>query len=202
MQSPGEQDFEILDEQPLHSGFMKLVRLTLRHRLFRGGWSPPLQRELLERRDAVGVLLYDPARDQVVLVEQFRPGAARRPGSPWLLEIIAGMVEEGEAPEQVARRESEEEADCRVEALMPICRYYCSPGGSSEYFHLFLGRVDAGGAGGVHGLADEYEDIRVLPLPLGEALARLERGEIRNALAIISLQWLALHRERVRAEWA
>lgn len=197
--SPADVDVEA--EEVLHDGFMKLRRYQLRHRKFDGGWSPSLSRELLVRRDAIGVLLYDPARDEVVLVEQFRAGAMLQREVPWLLEIVAGIIEDGEQPEQVARREAMEEAGCTITALLPVCRYFASPGGSNEYFHVFIGRVDASHAGGVHGLADEAEDIKVHVLPLSDALERVARDEINNALAIIALQWLALNRERLRRDW-
>ncbi len=194
-------DVNVEAEEVLHDGFMKLRRYQLRHRKFDGGWSPSLSRELLVRRDAIGVLLYDPARDEVVLVEQFRAGAMLQREVPWLLEIVAGIIEDGEQPEQVARREAMEEAGCTITELLPVCRYFASPGGSNEYFHVFIGRVDASHAGGVHGLADEAEDIKVHVLPLSDALDRVARDEINNALAIIALQWLALNRERLRRDW-
>lgn len=194
-------DVEVQSAESLHDGFMKLRRYTLRHRKFDGGWSPVLSRELLVRRDAVGVLLYDPARDDVVLVKQFRAGAMLHRQVPWLLEIVAGIVEDGEQPEEVARREAQEEAGCEISALLPVCRYFASPGGSNEYFHLFVGRVDASDAGGVHGLDDEAEDILVCAMPLDEALDLVAQDQINNALAIIALQWLALNRERVRRDW-
>jgi len=137
-----------------------------------------------------------------VLIEQFRIGALVAGISPWLIEVVAGIVEEGEAPEEVARRETREEAGLEIQALMPMCRYLVSPGGSSESVRLYCGRVDSRGAGGIHGLAEEHEDIRVDRLPYGEAMRLLEEGRVTNSVSLIALQWLALHRERVRAAWA
>jgi len=196
------KDIEILDKSEQYKGYFRINRYRLRYRLYAGGWSGELQRELFERGHAVGVLPYDPAADSVVLIEQFRIGALVAGMGPWLTEVVAGIIEEGEAPEEVARRETREEAGIEVMDLMPICRYLVSPGGSSESVILFCGRVDSRGAGGIHGLAAEHEDIKVDVVPYAEAMRRLEEGDFTNAISIIALQWLALHRGRVRAAWA
>lgn len=192
----------ILEQVTAYQGFFRIVRYRLQHELFGGGWSGEMRRECLERGQAVAVLLYDPARDQVVLVEQFRTGALADPNGPWLLEIVAGIVEDGETVEDVARRETVEEAGCTLLDLVPICRCYVSPGGTSETVTLFCGRVDAAQAGGIHGLADEHEDIRVQVLARSEALAQLQSGRIQSAPPIIALQWLELHGKELRQRWA
>ncbi|AOS95906.1 ADP-ribose pyrophosphatase [Microbulbifer aggregans] len=195
---------EVLEREAVFKGFFTMLRLTLRHRLFRGGWSGEMQRELFVRDPAVGVLLYDPGRDQVALTEQFRIGALDRAGGPWCLEVVAGMVEEGETLEEVARREVLEEAGLKVGALRYIRSYLPSPGGSSERMHLFCALVDLSEAGGHFGVSDEHEDIRLRVLPCEQVLAALEGGDpdgtpIDNAASIISLQWLRRHREELRA---
>lgn len=194
-------ELEILDKEVCYQGFFRLERYRLRHALFGGGWSRELTRELFERGRAVAILLYDPERDCVVLTEQFRIGALSAPGGPWLLEIVAGIVDEQEAGEDVARREAMEEAGCTVLDLIPICEYLVSPGGTSEQIKVYCGRVDASEAGGIRGLAHEGEDIRVHVVPLAEALDMLNAGRIDSASPIIALQWLALHREDVRGRW-
>ena len=193
---------ELLEKSESYSGFFRINRYRLRHRLFAGGWSGVIEREVFERGHAVGVLPYDPVADSLVLIEQFRIGALVAGMSPWLIEVVAGIIEEGEAPEGVARRETLEEAGLEIQALMPMCRYLVSPGGSSESVRLYCGRVDSRGAGGIHGLAEEHEDIRVDHLPYGEAMRLLEEGQVTNSVGLIALQWLALHRDRVRAAWA
>jgi len=193
---------ELLDKSERYSGFFRINCYRLRHRLFAGGWSGAIEREVFERGHAVGVLPYDPVADSVVLIEQFRIGALVAGMSPWLIEVVAGIAEEGEAPEEVARRETQEEAGLEIQALMPMCRYLVSPGGSSESVRLYCGRVDSRGAGGIHGLAEEHEDIRVDRLPYGDAMRLLEEGRVTNSVSLIALQWLALHRDRVRAAWA
>ncbi len=196
-----DKRLEILGKETVYQGFFRLDRYRLRHSLFGGGESKVLVRELFERGHAVGVLPYDPVRDEVVLVEQFRVGALEEPDGPWLLEIVAGMIEPGEQPQEVAHREAAEEAGCVLQELVPVARYYSSPGGSSERVTVFCARVSTEGLGGIHGEPSEGEDIRVVVLPFAEAFALVENGRIKAALPIIALQWLALNRERLRREW-
>jgi ADP-ribose pyrophosphatase len=192
---------EIIDKTLRYKGFFEIVRYRFRHRLFAGGWSGEIEREVFERGHAVAVLPYDPAADAVVLIEQFRIGAYVAGMAPWQTEIVAGIIEEGEAPEDVARREAEEEAGAAIGALIPICRYLVSPGGASESVQIYCGRVNSKGLGGIHGLPHENEDIRVEVQPFAAALEALKAGKIGNAVTIVALQWLALNREQVRAAW-
>ena len=196
------EDVEVIEREACFSGFYRLDRLRLRHRQFAGGMGPALSRELFVRFDAVCVLPYDPQRDTVVLIEQFRVGALDKSANPWLLELVAGLIEPGEQPEQVALREALEEADLALTSLWPITQYYPSPGGSDERVHLFVGRCDSRGASGVHGLAEEGEYIRVHVWPLEDALDAVKDGRIDNAASIIALQWLALNRAEVRGLWS
>ena len=183
--------FRILNHEPLYRGFFRLDAWTIEHDRFDGG-RQTIVREHLERGDAVAVLLHDPKRDQVLLIEQFRIGPAVRPdtadGDAWLLEIVAGMLDEGESPEDCARRECIEEAGYAPEKLTPLGWYYSTPGGSSERIHLFLGEVDrnrpAGPGGGVAG---EHEDIRVLWTPRAQALAWVAEGRINSAPPMLAL---------------
>ena len=195
-------DVEVLQRETCFKGFYRLDRLHLRHRQFAGGMGPQLSRELFVRHDAVCVLPYDPRRDSVVLIEQFRVGAMDKSANPWLLELVAGLIDKDEQPEEVAHREAEEEADLQLTALWPITQYYPSPGGSDERVHLYLGRCDSEGVGGLHGLAEEGEDIRVHVWPLEDALRAVRDGRIDNAASIIALQWLALNRAEVRGLWS
>jgi ADP-ribose pyrophosphatase len=194
-------DVEIESHSICFQGFFRIEKFRLRHSLFKGGMSEIMSRELFERGQAVAVLPYDPVLDRVVLIEQFRIGALNDPQGPWLTEIVAGMTTEGEAPESVAQREAEEEAGCVISELLPICRFYPSPGGCSETAVLFCGRVDASSVGGIHGLAHEHEDIRVLTAGLVEAMQWIESGRIISAAPIMALQWLVLNRDKVLAAW-
>ncbi len=196
-----EADLEIIEREVCYQGFYRLARLRLRHRLFAGGMSPPIVRELIEKGDVAAILLYDPQRDEVVMIEQFRVGAHADPRGPWLLEIVAGLIEDGETAADVARREAREEAGCLVQQLRPISSFYVSPAKTSQRTHLFLGRVDSSNAGGIHGLADEGEDTRVVRLAAAEAIACAEEGRIDSAWPLVALFWFARHRPTVREEW-
>ena len=153
------KDVEIVSCSSKYQGFFKLVELKLKHRLFAGGWSNVFTRELFVRREAVVLLPYDPLTDQVVIQQQFRIGALADKRSPWLIELVAGMVEEGEEREEVAHREAWEEAGCKVKTLELISQYWVSPGGTDELISVYCGWVDSRGVGGIHGLPHENEDI-------------------------------------------
>ncbi len=197
-----DDDVEVVEREACFRGFYQLDRLHLRHRLFAGGMGKLINRELFVRHDAVCVLPYDPQRDCVVLIEQFRIGALDKSANPWLIELVAGLIDKDEQPEEVARREAVEEAGLELAELWPLTQYYPSPGGSDERVHLYVGRCDSRGAGGVHGLEEEGEDIRVHVWPLEDALAAVRDGRIDNAASIIALQWLALNRAEVRGLWS
>ena len=194
-------DIEILDRVVCYEGYFRLERYKLRHRLFAGGWSDEIVREVFHRGDGAAVLLYDPDRDQLAFIEQFRIGALNAPGGAWITEVVAGAMQADEEPEDVVYREALEEANCRVEALIPICSYLVSPGGATERIHLYCGRVDASRAGGIHGLAEEGEDIRVIVMSYDEALEELHTGRLNSAAPVIAIQWLRLNRDHVRAQW-
>jgi ADP-ribose pyrophosphatase len=194
---------EIIEREVAFQGYFQIIRLRLRHEQFRGGMGSVLSRELFERGQATAILPYDPDRDEVVLVEQFRPGALGAPGDPWLIEPVAGIIEAGEMPADVARREAREEAGLEIEDLIEACEYFVSPGGATERCRVFIGRARTAFAGGVHGLAGEGEDIKVHVLRLADALALIGHDpRMRTASALVALQWLALNRDRVRAAFA
>lgn len=193
--------WSVIDKKRLYSGFFKLTEYKLKHDLFEGGESPTLVRELLFRHHAAAVLPYDPVRDEVVLIEQFRIGATDDPSGPWLIEIIAGLREPDETAEELIHREAMEEAGCEVSDLMPVHRYYSSPGSSNEQIEVFFARTDTTGLGGVHGIDDEGEDIRVRVVSSDTAFEWLDQGRIDSAVPIIALQWFRLNRERIRRQW-
>lgn len=194
-------DVEISHDELVYDGFFKMRALRLRHRLFAGGWSPEIRRELFVRNPAVGVVLYDRDNDLIGLVEQFRVGALQEEHSPWCLEIVAGIVEDGETPEDVARREIQEETGLQVAELDYICNYLSSPGGSNERLDLFCAYCDLSASGGsLHGLPTEGEDIKFHVLPGAEVFAELYQGRFNNAATMICLQWLQLQRLRWMSE--
>ncbi|TFH91734.1 ADP-ribose diphosphatase [Vibrio ouci] len=194
------QDVEIISKETLFQGFFRMVKYRFKHRLFEGGWSEPIEREMFERGHAAAMLPYDPIRDQVVIIEQIRVGAMEHQ-SPWQLEIVAGMIDQGEVAEDVVRREAVEEAGIEVGLLEKVTSYYPSSGGCSEMLDVFVGQVDASTAYGVHGLDYEGEDIRVHVMSRQQAYQWFIDGKFENGASIIALQWLELNHQRLKEEW-
>jgi ADP-ribose pyrophosphatase len=194
-------DVEILETSVCHAGHLRVESLRLRCRRFQGDWSEPFRREVLKREPGVGVLLYDPDTDQILMVEQFRVGCLDDvQNGPWALELVAGLVDKDETAAEVAVRECEEEAGICVERVLPVATYYNSPGGSAEKLSIFCARFDAAEARlGIYGLATESENIRSCLVAREVALAAVAAGRINNAMSIIALQWLQLHLDEVRA---
>jgi ADP-ribose pyrophosphatase len=197
-----ENDVEIAERQTAFQGYFRIDRYVLRHRLFNGGWSAPITREVFERGHSVAVLLYDPVRDAIAVIEQFRPGALAAGIGPWMIECVAGIIGEGEAPEHVARREAFEETACRLGRVEPIGKFIYSPGACSEICRLFIGEFDSGTASGVHGLAEEHEDIKIHVVPVDTALGWLDAGTIDNAALLIAVSWLARNKDSLRRRWS
>jgi ADP-ribose pyrophosphatase len=196
------KDVEIHGERTVFHGFFTMKSYQFRHRLFQGGWSDLVTREIFERGDAVVVLPFNPHTDEVVLIEQFRFGAMRSSATPWLLEAVAGMFGPDEQPEQVARREAAEEAGLSLGRMIPLLSYLSSPGGTTERIHLYLGELTGPVETGVFGLAEEHEDIKVHVMQRQQAVDLLNAGKIDNAATVIALQWLSLQLESVRQQWA
>ena len=196
-----KNDVEIIARETLYSGFFSMELYRFRHRLFNGEMSGEIKREIFERGHAAVLLPFDPVRDEVVLVEQVRIAAYDTSETPWLLEMVAGMIEEGESVEDVARREALEEAGLAIGRTKPVLSYLASPGGTTERSSIMVGEVDATTAKGIHGLADENEDIRVHVVSREQAYQWVEEGLIDNAASVIALQWLQLHHQNLRNEW-
>ncbi|WP_087018872.1 ADP-ribose diphosphatase [Thaumasiovibrio subtropicus] len=193
-----KHDVALLEKETVFQGFFRMVKYRLKHKLFAGGWSEEMDREVFERGHAVALLPYDPQRDQVVMVEQFRVGAYIAGCAPWQMEIVAGIIEDGETPHDVALREAEEEAGLKVHALHDVTRYLSSSGGCTECLNIVVGEVDSKNAGGIHGLAEEHEDIRVHVVPRSTAYEWVDSGKIENAASIIALQWLQLNYQKLQ----
>jgi ADP-ribose pyrophosphatase len=199
-------DVEVQTREQLFRGYFAIDRYRLRHRLHQGGWSETVEREIFERGQAAAVVLYDPERDALVLIEQFRPGVlaaadtgqVRDPGGPWLIEIVAGIIGPGETADEVARREAMEEAGCLVDDIEFLCRIFASPGASSETISLFFARTRAPDPGAVHGLAHEHEDIRLLVERPDQVYRWIDEGRIVNGPALLGLLWFRLHEQRLR----
>jgi ADP-ribose pyrophosphatase len=198
-----DDSIKILDHEVAFQGFARIDRYRLKHRLYAGGWSEEMQREIFDRKSSVGVLLYDPIRDIVVLIEQFRLAAHLAELPAWQIEIVAGMLDHsGESAADVAQREAKEEAGLAILGDPQfIHRYMPSSGACTEIVDLYCGRVDARDAGGIHGLAGEHEDIKVLPLKFKDAMARVQADQIHNGLTLLALYWLAANRTALRKHW-
>jgi ADP-ribose pyrophosphatase len=203
-------DVDIRLKETPFQGYFRIDRYHLRHRQHAGGMGAEFSREVFERGHAASCILYDPDLDLLVMVEQFRIGAyaaLESPWyegneSPWLIEIVAGIIEDGEDPEGVVRREAVEEAGCTIQEIEQICHYLVTPGGSTESVYSFCGRVDASQAGGIHGLDEECEDIRVFTATPEEVFEMLSDGRICNSMTMIPVYWFKQNRERLRALWA
>jgi len=188
-----ETDVNLQSRSWVYQGFFKMEKIALRHRLFEGGWGPMITREVFRRGHAVAAVLYDVEHQLVGLVEQFRVGAYVARQSPWLYEVVAGMVAAGETVTDVIQRELREEANLNADKLIPICEYFTSPGGSDETLSLFCALCDLTQAGGIHGLPEEGENIRVLTMPQQQVFDQLYAGHFNNAATLICLQWLQWH---------
>ncbi|MEO3414115.1 NUDIX domain-containing protein [Roseovarius sp. CAU 1744] len=193
---------EVLEQHNRHAGFFLTREATLRHPMFDGSQSPPVTREVFVATDAAIVLPYDPVRDRVLLVEQFRMGPfGRGDPHPWMLEPVAGRVDPGETPEATAQRESVEEAGLALGRLEHVSSHYCSLGCSTEYFHCYVGLCDLPDLNmGQGGLDSEDEDIRTHVLPFEQAMALIPSGEAANGPLILCLLWLQRERARLRAD--
>jgi ADP-ribose pyrophosphatase len=199
---PAHADIEILAAETGFARHLRVEIVRFRHRLFAGGWSGERVFDVVRRGPAVGVLLYDPEHDSVVLIEQFRVAALYGGRSPWQIEAVAGLVDSDETAEAVALREVREESNLDpVGPLVPIQTFLPASGSYDEAVSLFCGRVDSRAAGGVYGLPEEQEDIRVIIKSMSEIETMLDAGEIDSAHTLISLYWLLRHRDRLRREW-
>lgn len=198
---PARLCVELIDSEIVFQGFFRLSRYRLKHEGQREGWIGPMDREVFERGRAAAVLPYDVARDRVVLIRQFRAGAyAAGRRDPWLIEIVAGIVDAGEDDAAMMRREAREEAGITLGKVIPCLDFLTSPGGCDESIGLAIAACDSTGAGGLHGLAEEHEDIEVFAIALDEALAMADSGRIDNAITLLALYYLDRHKSRLRAQ--
>ena len=191
-------DVSVSPPTVLAKGFHDLERFSVTLRSPDGETLSSL-RDVLRVGKVTAVLPIDLARDELVLIRQFRVAAHLATGRGELIEIVAGHVEAGETPAQAAMRECVEEIGVRPKALYKMFEFLPAPGSIDEYATVFLGVVDAAGVPERAGAADEKEATRPMRVPIGTAIAALERGAMHNGFLILALQWLALHRDRLDA---
>ncbi|WP_120428872.1 NUDIX domain-containing protein [Acinetobacter baylyi] len=190
--SYSHHDVEIEKRESLYQGFTRLEKVSFRHRLFdQQEYTPVIQRELITRKQAAGVLLYSHQQRKFALIEQFRIGAIEDTSSPWQLEIIAGVLDGDESPETCIRRECLEESGCEIQAVQHLFSFYPSAGACSELFHLYTAQTTLPEHGGVFGLAEEGENIKLHLFDYDQLAILLSQGRLRNAPVIMALQWLA-----------
>lgn len=191
---------KIVEKKTVFEGFFRMLKIQLQHRLFDGGWSGTIERELFDKNIAAAAVVYDPVNDLLGLVEQFRVGLLDCSTGAWSLEGVAGMVESGENPEQLIRRELVEEAGIVDADLRHITAFYSTPGSCNEFTHVFCALCDLSGAGGIYGLAEEGEDIRFNVYPALEVFDAMLQSRASNGATLIALQWVQLHRNTLREE--
>ena len=185
------RDVQINSREYVFRGFVKVEKVSLQHRLFnQNNYIQEIQRELIQRKTAAGVLLYNDAQQRFALIEQFRVGALDDPDSPWQLEIIAGVLDGDESPETCIRRESLEESGCQVDELEHLFSFYPSAGACSEVFHLYAAQADLPEHGGVHGIAEEGENIQLHIFDYAQLEQLFKHSRLKNAPVIMALQWL------------
>lgn len=194
-------DVEVISRSTVFEGYSRVDRLRLRHKIHDDNWSTVVDREVFRRGSAAALIPYDPKTDTIVLIEQFRMGPFITGSHPWMLEVVAGMIDEGETPEEVAVRECLEECGAVPKAVEHVFSYFPSPGAISETIHLYCGHIDSHDLPDVLGLHDEGEYIKVLPVPRLEAEAMLEKGQFNNGLTIMAVQWLKLNHAALRQRW-
>lgn len=191
-------DVEILEQNWIYRGFVQVESCLLRHRLFQNQeFGPVLKREMVHRREAVGVFVHDPILKKFLLIEQFRLGALPSKDSPWQLEIIAGLIDQGEDAVDCIKREALEEANCKLQEVEFLYQYYPSTGASDELFSLYVATADLSQSGGVFGEETEGEDIKVHILDYADLDDLFSSGFVRNAALVIALQWFKLHLQRL-----
>lgn len=192
---------QVISRTRRYQGHFVLDELSLKFKKFTGEWVGPVRREQISRANAAAVLLYDPKQDSIVLVEQLRIGCIQEKAisSPWLLELVAGLIAEGDSPEETARREASEEAGVDIQQLIPICEYYNTPGAFTEKTWIYCALVDSTKLGGIFGLEDEHENIQVHVLPFESLFLQMTQNQlITSASTVIAVQWLKLNRASLK----
>ena len=185
--------FKILHKKIIHNGFFKMNEVTLKYQKYDGSWSNEVKRELFGGAQVSAVLPYDPLSKKIVLIQQFRPGTISKEGNNYLDEIVAGIIDQNEKPEDAAKRECLEETGCKVNKLTSIQGYFPAPGSSESFYHLLLAEVVAPSKEIIRGLESENEDILVKSYNFEEVKEKIKNKEILNGITLVALQWFFLN---------
>jgi ADP-ribose pyrophosphatase len=197
------RDVDVIHRERILDSYLKVERWNFRHSAHEGGWVGPMLREVVQRPNAVAVLPYDPVAEKILLIEQFRLPAHISGMPAWQRELIAGLNDKNENPEEIARREAIEEANCPLGELKLAYHYLLCPGMSTETLYSYVAKFDSSKwQAGVHGLAVEHEDIRASLHDVAEIPEILATGHTGNVILIVALQWFLLNHAKLRAEWA
>ncbi|MDA9748630.1 NUDIX domain-containing protein [Pelagibacteraceae bacterium] len=185
--------FKIVSKKNLYNGFFKMNEVVLKYKKYDGTWTNKISRELFGGAQVSAVLPYDPLKKEIILIQQFRPGTISKNFDNYLNEIVAGIIDDGESPEDAAKRECVEETGCVIKKLIPIQGYFPAPGSSESFYHLFLGETETFNGTRIMGLENENEDIKVQSFKTSEIREKMQKGQILNGLTLIALQWFFLN---------
>ncbi len=185
--------FKIISKKNIFNGFFKMNEVEMKYRKFNGNWSPQIKRELFGGAQVAAVLPYDPKKQEIVLIRQFRPGTISKGFDNYLFEVPAGIIDKGENPKTAAKRECFEETGYKIKKLKDIYSYFPAPGSSESFYHIFIGEVHSINEVRIKGLDKENEDILVKSYKVNEVEKMLRKRKILNGLTLIALQWFFLN---------
>ena len=184
--------YQIINIRDLYSGFFKLKKLEFIHQKHDGSWTSKVDREIFSGAHVSTLLPFDPIKKEILLIQQFRAGVISRFDDDYLHEIVAGIIDENESPEETAIRECAEETGCKINKIIPIQNYFPAPGSSESFYHLFLGEINSFEGERIMGLESENENILVKSYKVEQVRNMLRQKEIINGLTLIALQWFFL----------
>ena len=185
--------YKIINKKNIYKGFFQMYEYDLIHQKHDGNWSSEIKREIFGGAHVASLLPFDPIKKEILLIQQFRVGIVSRHDEDLLYEIVAGMVDKNEQPDQTSIRECLEETGCKVKKLIHIQDYFPAPGSSESFYHLYLGEIDSFQGSRIRGLENENEDIKVTSFKVHEVKQMLDNKIIKNGLTLIALQWFFLN---------
>ena len=184
--------YKIINKKNLYSGFFNLNKYQFIHQKHDGNWTDKVEREIFSGAHVSTLLPYDPIWKEIILIQQFRAGILSRYDENYLYEIVAGIIDKNEKPEETAKRECLEETGCKVYKIKPIQSYFPAPGSSESYYHLFLGEINSFNGEKIMGLESENENILVKVFKVNQVRKMLKEKVIKNGLTLVALQWFFL----------